>query len=216
MSSINDPGEDVKVQRPVIPRAQGMHTHIRQEIKHCGAPVYQSPETKFATHSSAGVMVITFVFWRVKYDVWASAFQMSLHWSQSAISLGKGNHFLFCISNRRWRKLQQRREMGWWALRWLLRDGKQRKGQCGRKGKQSSLSSVVSVSGSCDASRRQTRTQKGAEQRPHLHFFEHVRHLHNHCWGKRLKAGLLFSDHSNQWFFQFSCSYLLLKVIKLT
>lgn len=56
-----------------------------------------SPETKFATHGSASVMVISFVFWWVKYDVWASAFQMSLHWRQGPVSLGKGNHFLFCL-----------------------------------------------------------------------------------------------------------------------
>lgn len=56
-----------------------------------------SPQTKFATHGSAGVRVISFVFWWVKYDVWASAFQMSLHWSRGPLSLGKDNHFLFCL-----------------------------------------------------------------------------------------------------------------------
>lgn len=161
---------------------------MRQEIKHCGAPVYQSPETKFATHSSAGVMVITFVFWRVKYDVWASAFQMSLHRSESAISLGKGNHFLFWFSNRRWRKLQQRRETGGhYADFW---------------GMESREKGNVSVSGSCDSSRRQkTRAQKGAEQRPHLRFFEHVRRLHKApLEGKREEeAGLVISDEGSVW-----------------
>lgn len=57
----------------------------------------RSLQTKFATHGSAGVIVISFVFWWVKYDVWASAFQMSLHWSRAPISLGKDNHFLFCL-----------------------------------------------------------------------------------------------------------------------
>lgn len=57
---------------------------------------FKSPQTKFATHGSAGVTIICFVFWLTKYDVWASAFQMSLHRSQIPISPSKRNYF-FCL-----------------------------------------------------------------------------------------------------------------------
>lgn len=89
----------------------------------------RSPQTKFATHGWAGVMVIRFVFWWVKYDVWASAFQMSLHWSQGPISLGKGNHFLFrLLSYEMEEGAAEVGERARWILRWLLRNGRQTKG----------------------------------------------------------------------------------------
>lgn len=100
-----------------------------------------SPQTKFATHGSAAVIVISFVFWWVKYDAWASAFQMSLHWSQGPISLGKDNHFLV-LSFKPWdgRRCSRggREPDGYYADFWGM-EGKQ-KGNGGGRQTQSSIS----------------------------------------------------------------------------
>lgn len=76
----------------VLSSSQGQETVMCRFIRKVG-----SPQTKFHTDGSAGVMVICFVFLSLKRDVWASAFQISLHWSQGLISLCKDNHFLFCL-----------------------------------------------------------------------------------------------------------------------